>query len=268
MFNGWFTIIAQALNFLILMWLLKRFLYKPILHAIDAREKRVAAELADADAKKAQALKERDDYQQKIEAFNQQRAEMLAKATQDVEAEHNRMLDDARNAAEALSAKRQEAFKTEARNLNHAINQRIQQHVFSIARKALANLAATSLEERLCDVFIQKLGDLDEAARVSLGQALTTTSEPALIRSAFELPTQQREVIRIALNETFSAEISLRYETAPDLISGIELIASGQKLAWSIADYLTTLETSIDELLIKPSTPPAPQGTKAESTPA
>ena len=55
MLIDWFTIAAQALNFLILVWLMKRFLYKPILNAIDAREKRIATELADADAKRAEA---------------------------------------------------------------------------------------------------------------------------------------------------------------------------------------------------------------------
>ena len=57
MLIDWFTVGAQALNFIILVWLLKRFLYKPILNAVDAREKRIAAELADADAKKAEAQK-------------------------------------------------------------------------------------------------------------------------------------------------------------------------------------------------------------------
>ena len=52
MLIDWFTIGAQALNFLILVWLLKRFLYRPILNAIDARENLVARELSDADAKK------------------------------------------------------------------------------------------------------------------------------------------------------------------------------------------------------------------------
>ena len=57
MLIDWFTIGAQVLNFLILVWLLKRFLYKPILHAIDAREKRIAKELADADAKQSRSRK-------------------------------------------------------------------------------------------------------------------------------------------------------------------------------------------------------------------
>ena len=74
MLIDWFTVGAQALNFIILVWLLKRFLYKPILNAIDAREKLIAAKLADADAKEAGAQKERDEFQHKNEAFDKQRA--------------------------------------------------------------------------------------------------------------------------------------------------------------------------------------------------
>src|ERR1700689_2370801 len=105
MLIDWFTIGAQALNFLILVWLLKRFLYKPILNAIDAREKRIAAELADADAKKAEAQKDRDEFQHKSEAFDQQRAALLSKGTDEANAERQHLLDDARKASDALSAK-------------------------------------------------------------------------------------------------------------------------------------------------------------------
>ena len=87
MLIDWFTIGAQALNFLILVWLMKRFLYKPILNAIDAREKRIAKELADADAKKTEAQKERDEFQKKNEEFDQQRAALLTKATDEAKAE-------------------------------------------------------------------------------------------------------------------------------------------------------------------------------------
>ena len=112
MLIDWFTVGAQALNFIILVWLLKRFLYKPILNAVDAREKRIAAELADADAKKAEAQKERDEFQHKNEEFDQQRAALLSKATDEAKAERQRLLDEARKAADALSAKRQETLRS------------------------------------------------------------------------------------------------------------------------------------------------------------
>ena len=95
MLIDWFTIVAQALNFLILVWLLKRFLYKPILHAIDEREKRIAAELANADKNKAEAQKERDEFQHKNEEFDRERAALLSKATDEAQDERQRLLDEA-----------------------------------------------------------------------------------------------------------------------------------------------------------------------------
>jgi len=267
MLIDWFTIGAQALNFLILVWLMKRFLYKPVLNAIDVREKRIAAELADADTKKAEAQKERDEFQHKNEEFDQQRAALLTKATDEAKAERQRLLDEARKAADALSAKRQETLKNEAHNLNQAISRRTQQEVFAIARKALADLATTSLEERLGEVFNRRLHAIDGQAKAGLAEALKTASEPALVRSAFDLPVEQRAAIQNALNETFSADIHVRFETAPDLVGGIELITNGQKVAWSIADYLASLEKGVGELLKEQDQLQAKAKTSSDLTP-
>ena len=77
MLIDWFTVIAQIVNFLILVWLLQRFLYRPILDAIDAREKRIAAALTEAEANKEEAQKERDAFQHQNEEFSRQRASLL-----------------------------------------------------------------------------------------------------------------------------------------------------------------------------------------------
>jgi F-type H+-transporting ATPase subunit b len=265
MLIDWFTVGAQALNFVILVWLLRRFLYKPILHAIDAREKLIAAELADAAAKKAEAQKDRDEFQHKNEEFDKQREALLRQATDAAKVERQRLLDEARTAADALSAKRQEALRSDARSLNHAITRRTQQEVFAIARKALMDLATTSLEERLGEVFTRRLREMDGQAKEGLGEALKTAPEPALVRSAFDLPAKQRAAIQNAVNETFSAEIHLRFEIAPDVISGIELTANGQKVAWSIADYLVSLEKGVDELLKEKDKPIAKAEPKPEA---
>ncbi len=249
MLLDWFTIAAQALNFLILVWLLKRFLYKPILNAIDAREKLIIKELADADAKKAEAQKEHEEFQKKNEEFDQQRAALLIKATDEAKAERGRLLNEARQAADALSAKRQESLIHDAQNLNQAISRLTRKEVFAITRKALTDLATMSLEERMGEVFDRRLRGLDEKAKSVLGDALRKNSKPALIRSTFDLPAVQRSAIQNALNETFSAEIRIRFETAPDLVSGIELTSNGQKVGWSIADYLASLEKGVGDLL-------------------
>jgi F-type H+-transporting ATPase subunit b len=265
MLIDWFTVAAQAINFLILVWLMKRFLYKPILHAIDAREERIAKELADADARKTEAQKERDEFEHKNQEFDQQRAALLSKATDEAQAERERLLDEARKAAAALSSKRQETLRNEEENLHQGISRRTQQEVFAIARKALTDLATTSLEERLGEVFTRRLREMDGQAKAGFAEALKTASDPAVVRSAFDLPAEQRAAIQNALNETFSAEIHVRFETAPDLISGIELTTNGQKVAWSIADYLVSLKKGVDELLEEKDEPEAKAGPKADA---
>ena len=262
MLIDWFTVGAQALNFLVLVWLMKRFLYKPVLGAIDAREKGIAKELADAAAKMAEAEKQRADLQGRTDELEQQRAALLSKATDEAKAERQRLLDEARSAADALTATRQEALKSDARSLTQAISRRTQQEVFAIARKALADLATTSLEERLGEVFTRRLREMDSKAKATIAEALTKTSEPALVRSAFELPAVQRAVVQNAVNETFAADVRIRFETAPDVISGIELTVQGQRVAWSIASYLGSLEDAVDKLLAvdeKSQAKPAPE---------
>ena len=249
MLIDWFTVGAQVLNFLILAWLMKHFLYKPVLDAIGAREKLIATELADAAAKKAEAQKDRDEFQHKNEEFDQQRAVLLTKATDEAKAQGERLIDEAGKAADALSAKRQETLKSEAHNLDQAIARRTSQEVFAITRKALADLATATLEERMGEVFTRRLRELNGSGKTCIAEALKTSPDPAVVRSTFEVPAEQRVAIQNSLNETFSAEVRVRFETAPDLVSGIELTTNGEKVAWSIADYLRSMEKGVGELI-------------------
>jgi F-type H+-transporting ATPase subunit b len=249
MLIDWFTVGAQALNFIVLVWLLKRFLYKPILHAVDAREKRIAKELADAGAKMAEAEKKRDEFEHKNAEFDSQRTALLGKATDEAAAERQRLLEEARKTADIQSVKRQETLRTEARNLSQAIRGRTQQEVFVIARKALTDLASTSLEERMAEMFIRRLKAMDGKAKASLAEALKAASDPVVVRSAFDLPAEQHAAIQKAIDDSFSGEFRLRFETNARLIGGIELAANGQKVAWSISEYLTSLEDSIAQIL-------------------
>lgn len=253
MLFDWFTVGAQTLNFLVLVWLMKRFLYKPILDAIDAREKRIALALADAALKQVAAQKERDEFQQKNADFDRQRNDLLGQAKDEAKAERQRLLDEARQVADTLRARKQDALASELQTLHQDIARRSREEVLAIAQKVLTVLAGLSLEERMGDVFTQRLRELDDEARAGLAKALKTASSPVRVRSAFELPAAQRAAIQSALNASFVGDIQIQFETTPDLISGIELTANGWKVAWNIADFLASLEQRSDELIQKQS---------------
>ena len=98
-----------------------------------------------------------------------------------------------------------------------------------------------------------------------MATALKTSSDPVRVRSAFDLPQAQRTAIETAVKETFTVDPHIQFETSPDLVSGVELSTNGQKVAWSIADYLASLEKSVGELLQKDAKPkPKPE---AKGTP-
>ena len=97
----------------------------------------------DADAKRTEAQKERDEFQHKNEAFEQQRATLLSQATDEAKAERQRLLDEARQAADTLRAKRMQALSNDSQQLNQSYpSPDPAQEVFAIARKVLADLAA------------------------------------------------------------------------------------------------------------------------------
>ena len=249
MLIDWFTVGAQTLNFLLLVWLMQRFLYKPVLRAIDARAKRIAASLAEADQKMAEAQKEHDEFRRRNEEFDRQRATLLDQMTDEVEAKRSRLLNEARQAADELNSKQMEALRTEARNLRLAISRKAQQEVFDIARKTLSDLASVSLEERMTDAFIRHLVALSDVDKAELKTAFKDEAGTAVVRSAFPLPMSQQAAITSAFTDILKADIPLRFETAKDLVSGIDLTANGRKISWNIAAYLQSLETGLFDLL-------------------
>ena len=233
--------------------------------AIDAREKRIADELADADAKKTEAQRERDDFENKNKVLDQQRSALLAKAAEEAKAVGQHLLDDAHKDADSARLAQATALRNDQKRLGRQLTNLAKNEVFGIARKTLSDLATVSLEERMGEVFTRRLHEMDGKAKELLGAALKVSSEPAVVRSTFDLGAAQRAAIQNALNETFSAEIHIRFETAPDLVSGIELTTNGQRVAWSIADYLASLEKGVDELLKKKDEAAAKAEPKAES---
>ncbi|MEO6408397.1 MAG: F0F1 ATP synthase subunit B [Burkholderiaceae bacterium] len=257
MLIDWFTVAAQVLNFVVLVWLMKRFLYQPVLNAIAAREKRIADQIADAAKKEAQAATERKTFEDKNTAFDQQRAGLLDRATADAEAEGLRLADESRKAAEALAAQRQQALAAQAARLQQLIAGRAAHEVFAVVRKTLTDLANVSLEARMVEVFTRRLSELPSPARNQLGAVLKGGAEPALVRSHFELAADQHAAIQDAINVAFSADVPLRFETAGDAVCGIELSAGGQKLAWTIDEYLRDLENDVAALLAQSAKPVA-----------
>ena len=246
---NWFTVIAQVINFLILVWLLKRFLYKPILKAIDEREKKIAAQIKDADDKKAVAVKEQADFKKRNDDFDAQKKALMDKAMADTNAQRDKLLEDAKNEANTLRSNLEKAIKEKQESDALENADKTQKQVFAITKKALKEMASSSLEEQSVNTFIKRLHTLNDDEKQQFITAFKSNTNTILVRSAFDLSDEQQEAIHDAVNETLGTKTKtktkLQFTTSPDLISGIELTTNGYKLAWSFAEYLQSLQKNM-----------------------
>ena len=272
MLIDWFTVVAQAVNFLILVGLLKRFLYRPVLAAIDAREKKIAAQLAAATQRETQARTEREEFHNRNEALAHEREEILRKASDAADAERHRLLESARQDAQMLRARLSKVLATEREELGRQLAARTQAEVLSLTRKVLDELAGVDIEARMIEVFIAHLHALPESELKSMsgaatGSGDTRASRVAIVRTAFELEVPQRAAIEHAVMACLGPELPVRFELGPGLVCGIELTLEGVKLAWCVTDYLADLEKAVLELTTEISAPTmeTPMPTAAEA---
>ncbi len=266
MLIDWFTVSAQIINFLILVWLLKRFLYQPILNAIDAREQRIATQLEEAASIKAAAQQERQTFEHSNAQIEQQRAELLTQATAQAETERQRLIEIARSETAGLREQWQQTLINEQRSLSQQLTNRTQQEVFSIARKTLTDLATVDLEQQMTVVFIQRLQAQASELVKQLNASFSESSNSVLVRSTFELPMQQHSAIETAIKDIVEHDIMVRYETSPVLLCGIELLIGGYKVGWSIDDYLQRMESGMSDFLQQSSTADSATTSKANAS--
>jgi F-type H+-transporting ATPase subunit b len=249
MLIDWFTVAAQALNFLILVWLLKRFLYKPILRAMDAREQRIAAQLREAEAQKAEARKEGEELRAAREEFERTKQARFKEVTDEVNTLRQQSTEKARVEVENLRAKWREAVRSDEKTLLRDLADRVQRETFAIAGKILDDLAGKKIEQQVVDVFLHRLHSLGDSEKKQMATLIGGSRSPVLVRSAFDLPVPARAEIEKTVRAEFATDNRVEFENAAELIGGIELIGNGHKISWSVGDYLSSLEESVRDAI-------------------
>ena len=262
---SWFTVIAQGVNFIVLVWLMKRFLYGPVLKAIDAREKRIADEIAAAATTQREARAEHALFEDKNRGFDSERAERMRAVQEEVVEKRRHLIDKAHVDAEALQTQSLALLTRKATSLAETINHRVQREAFALAEHTLREVASTSLEAQIVDVFANKLRSLDNDARQTMSVALTANDGVAVVRTAFVLAPAQQRVIEAVLAEVLSTKATVQWHTDGTIVGGIELVIGGQTVSWTLAAHLDALHTAMAAAW---STSAATAASKKTPTPA
>lgn len=249
MLIDWFTVIAQIINFLVLIALLKRFLYGRIIKAMDQREEKIVSRLAEAEKNRKEAEREAETYRKKNRELDEKHQEMFSQAKANVEAKRKDLMKKARDEVDLTRARWHEAVSREKDSFLRDLRQRAGRQVYTIARRAVADLANANLEQRMIDVFIERIVKLDKEKRKAIVESIKKADHEVVINSAFEVPTNAQQRITKAVKKHIDGGINAEYRISSDMILGIELKTRGHKIAWSVDNYLDSLEESISQAL-------------------
>lgn len=237
----WFTFSAQILNFLVLLYLLKRFLYSPILTAMDDRRRRIAARLEEAEKQRSLAETEARAFQVKHEEIEANRNQLIARATEEAAQLRKELSDQARREADDQRRQWQHMLAQEKNAFLRDLQGRASRQIFEAVDRALRELADEDLERRIVDVFIGKLKKLTPEERQEILTALRRTRRKLMVLTSFPIKDDQRRTMEKLVTELFGEDIELNCFTDAAMSCGIEIRGGGWKITWRLSHFLEQL---------------------------
>lgn len=250
----WFTFTAQILNFLVLVWLMKRFLYGPIVEAMEQRETRISERLQSAEGAEKDALAARRDFEQKSADLDRASETLLLNAHREVDAWRVEHLQQARDEVDTARVGWRTSLERERQTLLRELQLEVAHHSSDVARRLLTELADERLQNRLVTRFLERLATADAATHKLISES--QRERPVIVESSHELSPSEQEVVCVAVRQVTKLDGEVDFRINPDLVCGIELHAGGCKLAWSIREALAELESSLIDAIeaVVPST--------------
>ncbi len=237
----WFVFFCQIVNLMILAWLLKKFLYGRIIKAIDTREAKIAAIFSDAEKAREEARLAAEKHNQRLQELEDRHQGMLNKAREDAEAHRVELMEKARQEVDLTEKRWLETLRAERATFLHELRRLAGTQIYSITRRVLKDLADMDLDERIVEILSERIQAMDEEERRKFRDAITAEGK-ITVQSAFDIPPEARQKLDDVIRRCIMSPIYVEYEKATDMMSGYELRTDGHKIAWSMKDYLDTLE--------------------------
>lgn len=249
----WFTVGAQVVNFLILVLLLKKFLYQPVINAMERREQSLLERKRQIETEGEMAQEKMQLYQNKIAELDEQEDKLLAQAKQDAETEKEKLLQQLRMEVADDGLRWREEVDREKRIFLNESRQLMGREIVGLSRKVLVDLANIDLQQQVVSVFLEKLVNLSVDEKAKLESALSDqVSSTLVVISSFDLSSEEKKKIVESINSYVPTKIKLKVEVDPELICGLVLRMPGGEFEWNIKSFLSELDNKLAKALSVP----------------
>ena len=235
---SWSTFLLEIINFLVLVWILKHFLYKPVLEVIARRRAGIEKRLGDAEALHADAERLQKQYEGRLVDWDRERQQARDVLSRELDAERARKLAELQT---ALEQERERAQVADARRQTDALR-KIEESALRqgarFATRLLAQASGPDTEARLLELLITELSQLPAERIAALRNNYGKTPEVIVVVSAFPLSNDQRHRLEQALATVTTSSIPIRFEQNGELLAGVQITIGAWVLAANIRDEL------------------------------
>jgi len=242
----WLTVTAQWVNLFILALLLRRFLYGPILRAMDRRQQAIEARQSAVRQREEEAQREAEHLRQQTRELTQMRAELLAEARAEAARERVSLIAAAQEETQTLRRHWRGELEREQREFKERLRRKLGQWVMASARKAVGDLCGQELEQALLGHFLERFERLSGQEKRQLAESGVGE---ATLASSLILSAAQREQVTSLLHRELGPELTLRFEALPPGDHGLILITPAHTLEWRLESYFENLEHVFDDAL-------------------
>jgi F-type H+-transporting ATPase subunit b len=245
MLIDWFTVGAQVLNFLILIYLLKRFLYGPILRAMDRREERIADRLREAAERSEDAGKRAADLERRQSELAERRDAMMKAAEIEADVKRKELLENVRSEAEEARKVWREEISDEKENFIADFTSKAGSEIISLSSRALSDLTGKEGALSMIEVFLDKLGKMEPVERGKIAAGAAKGGHVSM-RTRFPLDEETEKKLVERVREIIGFQGEARCTADTGMSPGIELVAGGVRVGWSVEDYFASLSTLLE----------------------
>jgi F-type H+-transporting ATPase subunit b len=241
----WSTLALQTVNFAILVWLLHRFLYRPVLRMVDARRAEIEKRYADAQAAEAKSKDALAAIEAERARIADERATALRSAAAEAEAAAAARHAQAEREATALLDSARKAIAAE-RDRTIAETRRIALDLaVEMARRLLTETPTELRTEAWLERIQQHLVSLPNAEREGLVRQLVDGAALKVVTAA-ALPSDAADTWRRRLGQTLGDRIAFAFEADPGLVAGAELHFPNAVLRFSLESALAGMRSEIE----------------------
>ena len=235
---SWSTFALEIVNFLVLVWILKRFLYKPVLNVIASRQAGIEKNMADAKVLHDEAEKLQQQYEGRLADWDRERQQARESLSSEIDAERARKMKELQTALQQEKEKAKVAEEHRQADARRKLEETALQNGARFATRLLEQASGPDLEKRLVEILLSDIQQLTDEQITALRKISGPAPKGIVVISAFPLEDEQRQRIEQALKTVTGAEVSVQYEQNSELMAGVQITVGDWVLAANIRNEL------------------------------